>query len=40
MCTNEERRDIGWWKMDVWKLKGMSGNIDHIMCSVCRKEEE
>jgi hypothetical protein len=26
--TFEERKGIGWWKMGIWRLKGMRGNID------------
>jgi hypothetical protein len=36
ICTFEERKGIGWWKMGVWRLKGMRGNIDK---GVCRREE-
>jgi hypothetical protein len=25
--------------MGIWRLKGMRGNIDKGVCSVCRKEE-
>jgi hypothetical protein len=39
ICTFEERKGIGWWKMDIWRLKGMRGNIDKGVCPVCRKEE-
>jgi hypothetical protein len=27
VCTQETRRGIGWWKMDIWRLKGVRGNI-------------
>jgi hypothetical protein len=35
ICTFEERKGTGWWKMGIWRLKGMRGNIDK---GVCRKE--
>jgi hypothetical protein len=38
ICTFEERKGIGWWKMGIWRLKGMRGNIDKGVRSVCRKE--
>jgi hypothetical protein len=25
-CTQEARRGIGWWKMGIWKFKGVRGN--------------
>jgi hypothetical protein len=34
----EERKDIGWWKMGIWRLKGMRGNIAKDVCPVCRME--
>jgi hypothetical protein len=39
ICTFEERKGTGWWKMGIWRLKGMRGNIDKGVCPVCRKEE-
>jgi hypothetical protein len=38
VCTFEERRSSGWWKMGNWRLKGMRGNAVHGMCAVCRKD--
>jgi hypothetical protein len=38
ICTFEERKGIGWWKMGIWRLKGVRGNIDKGVCPVCRKE--
>jgi hypothetical protein len=38
ICTFEERKGIGWWKMGIWRLKEMRGNIDKGVCPVCRKE--
>jgi hypothetical protein len=26
VCSQEARRGIGWWKMGIWKLKGVRGN--------------
>jgi hypothetical protein len=28
ICTFQERKCIGWWKMGSWRLKGMRTNID------------
>jgi hypothetical protein len=39
ICTFEKRKGIGWWKMGIWRLKGMRGNIDKDVYTVCRKEE-
>jgi hypothetical protein len=33
------RRGIGWWKMGIWRLKGVRGNIEQGMCPMCNKEE-
>jgi hypothetical protein len=30
------KKNTGWWKMGIWRLKGMRGNVDK---GVCRKEE-
>jgi hypothetical protein len=32
-------RGIGWWKTGIWILKGVRGNTEQGMCSVCNKEE-
>jgi hypothetical protein len=32
-------RGIGWWKMGIWKLKGVRGNIEQGICPVCNEEE-
>jgi hypothetical protein len=34
--TLEERKGVGWWKMGIWRLKGVRGNTDK---GVCRKED-
>jgi hypothetical protein len=39
ICTLEEGKGIRWWKMGIWRLKGMRGNIYKDVCPVCRKEE-
>jgi hypothetical protein len=39
VCSQEARRGIGWWKMGIWKLKGVRGNIEQGMCPMCSKEE-
>jgi hypothetical protein len=33
------RGGIGWWKMGIWRLKGVRGNIEQRMCPMCNKEE-
>jgi hypothetical protein len=37
--SQEARRGIGWWKMGIWKLKGVRGNIEQGICPMCSKEE-
>jgi hypothetical protein len=39
VCTQEARRGIGWWKMGIWRLKGVRGNTEQGMCPMCNKEE-
>jgi hypothetical protein len=31
VCTQEARRGIGWWKMDIWRLKGVGGKTKQGM---------
>jgi hypothetical protein len=38
ICTLEERKGTGWWKMGIWRLKGMRGNIDKGMQEGRRRE--
>jgi hypothetical protein len=38
ICTFEERKGTGRWKMGVWRLRGMRRNIDKGVCPVCRTE--
>jgi hypothetical protein len=35
----EETKGIGWWKICIWRLNGLRGNIGQGICPVCRKEE-
>jgi hypothetical protein len=35
----EQKRGIEWWKMGIWRLKGIRENTDQGICPVCRKEE-
>jgi hypothetical protein len=35
----EERKCVGWWKMGIWRVKGVTGNNDKGVRPVCRKEE-
>jgi hypothetical protein len=39
VCTQEDRKGIGWWKMGIWRLKGVRGNTEQGMCPMCNKEE-
>jgi hypothetical protein len=39
VCTQEARRGIEWWKMGIWRLKGVRGNTEQGMCPMCNKEE-
>jgi hypothetical protein len=34
VCSQEARRGIGWWKMGIWKLKAVWGNIERNMPNV------
>jgi hypothetical protein len=38
VCTQEARGGIGWWKMYIWRLKGVRGNTEQGMCPMCNKE--
>jgi hypothetical protein len=38
-CSQEARTGIRWWKMSIWKLKGVRGNIEQGICSMHSKEE-
>jgi hypothetical protein len=38
-CTQEARRGKGWWKMGIWRLRGVRGNTEQGMCPMCNKEE-
>jgi hypothetical protein len=35
VCYQEARRDVGWWKMGIWKLKGVRGNIEQGIYPMC-----
>jgi hypothetical protein len=35
VCTQEARRGIGWWKMGMWRLKGVRRNTEQGMCPMC-----
>jgi hypothetical protein len=37
ICTFEERKGVGWWKMGIWRVKGVRGNTDKGVRPVCRK---
>jgi hypothetical protein len=40
-CTLEERKGTGWWKMDIWWLKGMRGTLIKVYALYAgRKKEE
>jgi hypothetical protein len=38
VCTQEARRGIGWWKMGIWRLKGVRGHTEQGICPMCNKE--
>jgi hypothetical protein len=31
VCAQEARGGIGWWRMGIWRLKGVKGNIEQRM---------
>jgi hypothetical protein len=35
VCTQEARRSIGRWKMGIWRLKGVGGEIQNRECVLC-----
>jgi hypothetical protein len=39
VCTQEAGRSIGWWKIGIWRLKGVTGNTEQGMCPMCNKED-
>jgi hypothetical protein len=39
VCTQEARRGVGWWKMGIWRVKGVRGNVEQGMYPMCNKEE-
>jgi hypothetical protein len=39
VCTQQARGRIGWWKMGIYGLKVVRGNIEQGMCPMCSKGE-
>jgi hypothetical protein len=39
VCTQYARGGIGWWKLGIWRLKGVRGNNEQGVCPMCHKEE-
>jgi hypothetical protein len=39
VCSQEARIGIGWWKMGIWKRKGVRGKIEQGICPLFSKEE-
>jgi hypothetical protein len=39
ISTLEEGRGIGWQKVGIWRLKGMTGNTDHYGLYVGRRRD-
>jgi hypothetical protein len=39
VCTFEERRITSWWKMGIWRQKGIKGNTGKGTCPLSRKKE-
>jgi hypothetical protein len=40
ITTQESRRNIVWWRMGIWRLKGVGKIVEIGICPICRKEEE
>jgi hypothetical protein len=40
ITTRETRRSTVWWRMGIWRLKGIRKNVEIGICPICRKEEE
>jgi hypothetical protein len=40
ITTRESRRNIVWWRMGIWRLKGIRKNVEIGICPICRKEKE
>jgi hypothetical protein len=40
ITTRESRRNIVWWRMGIWRLKGIRKNVEIGICPICRNEEE
>jgi hypothetical protein len=40
VTARESRRNIVWWRMGIWRLKGIRKNVEIVICPICRKEEE
>jgi hypothetical protein len=39
IATSESRRSIVWWRMGIWRLKGIRKNVEIGFFPICRKEE-
>jgi hypothetical protein len=40
LCTDKARRGTVWWKIGIWRLKGVRRNSEHWTCTMCSKEED
>jgi hypothetical protein len=40
ITTRESRRNMVWWRMRIWRLKGIRKNVEIGISPICRKEEE
>jgi hypothetical protein len=40
ITTRESSRSIVWWRMGIWRLKGIRKNVEIGICPICRKEKE
>jgi hypothetical protein len=36
--TRESRRSIAWWRMGIWRLKGIRKDVEIGICPICKKE--
>jgi hypothetical protein len=38
VCTQKAKRGIEWWKIGIWRLKGVRENKEQGKCPMCNKE--
>jgi hypothetical protein len=37
ICTREERKEIVWWRVGVWRLKELRRGLEIGMCKIYKK---